>query len=81
MTVGTAKIVGARWKIIKLRNMRASGVRGSNLGGREVSFTVQTYSSSQPASFTMGLGTFPGLKWPERGADHPSPSSAEIKNE
>ena len=23
---------------------------------------------------TMGTGSFPGVKWPERGADHPPPS-------
>ena len=26
---------------------------------------------SHPASCTMGTGSFPGIKWPERGADHP----------
>jgi hypothetical protein len=26
----------------------------------------------------MGTGSFPGVKWPERGVDHPS-SSAEVK--
>jgi hypothetical protein len=27
----------------------------------------------------MGTGSFPGVKRPERGVDHPSPSSAEVK--
>jgi hypothetical protein len=27
----------------------------------------------------MGTGSFPGVKWPERGVDHPPPSSAEVK--
>jgi len=27
----------------------------------------------------MGTGSFPGVKRPGRGADHPSPSSAEVK--
>jgi hypothetical protein len=27
----------------------------------------------------MGTGCFPGVKRPGRGADHPPPSSAEIK--
>jgi hypothetical protein len=26
-------------------------------------------------------GSFPGIKRPERGADHPHPSSAEVKKE
>jgi hypothetical protein len=25
------------------------------------------------------LGSFPGVKWPEREADHPPPSSVEVK--
>jgi hypothetical protein len=29
----------------------------------------------------MGTESFPGVKRPGRGADHPSPSSAEIENE
>jgi hypothetical protein len=27
----------------------------------------------------MGTGSFLGVKWPERGVDHPHPSSAEVK--
>jgi hypothetical protein len=34
-----------------------------------------------PGSCTMGTGSFPGVKRPGRGADHPPPSSAEVKNE
>jgi hypothetical protein len=33
-----------------------------------------------PASCTMGTGSFPGVKRPELGVDHPSPSSAEVLN-
>jgi hypothetical protein len=29
----------------------------------------------------MGTGSFPGVKWPGRGADHPPPPSAEVENE
>jgi hypothetical protein len=36
---------------------------------------------SDPASSTMGTGSFPGMKRPDRVADHPSPSSTEVKNE
>jgi hypothetical protein len=32
-------------------------------------------------SCTMGTGSFPGVKRPGRGADHPPPSSAEVKKE
>jgi hypothetical protein len=32
---------------------------------------VQTGSGAYPASCTMGTGSFPGVKRPGRGADHP----------
>ena len=40
---------------------------------------VQTGPGTHPTSYTMGTGSFPEVKWPGRGVDHPSPSSAEIK--
>ena len=42
--------------------------------------TIQTISDSHPASYsvTMGTGSFPGVKRPERGADHPPHLSAEV---
>jgi hypothetical protein len=40
---------------------------------------VQTGPGAYPASYTMGTGSFPGVKRPGRGADHPPPSSAEVK--
>ena len=40
---------------------------------------VQTDPGAHPASYTMGTGTFPGVKRPGCGVDHPPPSSAEIK--
>jgi hypothetical protein len=42
---------------------------------------VQTSFGAHPASCTMGTGSFPGVKRPGRGADHPLPSSAEVTNE
>jgi hypothetical protein len=42
---------------------------------------VQNGSGAQPASYLMGTrGSFPGVKRPEREADHSPPSSAEVKN-
>jgi len=32
-----------------------------------------------PASYTMGTESFPGVKRPGHGADHPPPSSALVK--
>jgi hypothetical protein len=40
---------------------------------------VQTGPAVHPASYTMGTGSFPGVKRSERGVDHPPPSSAEVK--
>jgi len=43
------------------------------------SVSVQTGPGAQPTSYTMATGSFPGVKWPGRGVDHPPPSSAEVK--
>ena len=40
---------------------------------------VQTGPSAHPASYTMGTGSFQGVKRQERGVDHPPPSTAEVK--
>jgi hypothetical protein len=38
-------------------------------------------SGAHSASYPMGTrGSFPGVKWPRREADHSSPPSAEVKN-
>jgi hypothetical protein len=39
---------------------------------------VQTGPGAHPASCTMGTWSFSGVKRSGRGADHPSPSSAEV---
>ena len=40
---------------------------------------VQTGPGVYPASYTMGTGSFTGVNRPGRGVDHPTPSSAEVK--
>jgi hypothetical protein len=40
---------------------------------------VQTSPGANTASYTMGTGSFPGVKRPGRGVDHPPPSSAEVQ--
>jgi hypothetical protein len=42
---------------------------------------TQTGPGAHPGSCTMGTGSYPGVKQPRRGADHPPPRSAEVKNE
>jgi len=43
------------------------------------SASVQTGSGAHPPSYTMGTAFFPGVKRPERGVDHRTPSTAEVK--
>jgi hypothetical protein len=40
---------------------------------------VQTGPGAHSASYTMGTGSFPGVKRPGRDVFHPPPSSAEVK--
>jgi hypothetical protein len=47
--------------------------------GTRFSAPVQTDPGAHPSSYTMGTGSFLGLKRPGRGVDHPPPSSAEVK--
>jgi hypothetical protein len=47
--------------------------------GARFSAPVQTGPGANPASCTMGTGSFPGVKRPGRGVDHPPQSSAEGK--
>ena len=42
--------------------------------GARFSTLVQTVPGAHPASCTMGTGSFLGVEWPGRGADHPPPS-------
>jgi hypothetical protein len=47
--------------------------------GRDFPAPVQSGPGAHPASYTMDTGSFPGVKRPGRGADHPTPPSAEGK--
>ena len=51
-----------------------------NTGG-STSLLDVLYGAKKGKSFmeTMGTGSFPGIKRPGRGVDHPPPSSAEVK--
>jgi hypothetical protein len=48
----------------------------SQLQGRDTNLILMT---TYPASCTMGTGSFPGVKRPGRGVDHPPSSSASVK--
>ena len=47
--------------------------------GARFSAPVQPGPGAYPASYTMGTGSFSGVKRPGRGVDHPPPSSAEVE--
>ena len=47
--------------------------------GARFSASVQTGPEAHPASYTMGTGSFLGVKRLGRVFDHPHPSSAEVK--
>jgi hypothetical protein len=47
--------------------------------GARFSAPVLIGSEAHPASYTVGTGSFPGLKQLGRGVDHPSLSSTEVK--
>ena len=58
------------------------GLDGPGIESRWVarfSASVHTGPGDHPASYTMGTGSFSGIKRPGRGVDHPTPSSAEVK--
>jgi len=47
--------------------------------GARFSADVQTGREAHPASYTMGTRSFPVVKRPGLGVDHPPSSSAEVK--
>jgi len=47
--------------------------------GARFSAPVQTGPGAQPASCTMGTGSFQGVKRPGHGIDNPPSPSAEVK--
>ena len=66
------------------RNMLGDSLRAGRSGdripvGARFSAPVQTDPEAHPASYTMGTGSFPAVKRPGRGVDHPPRSCAEVK--
>jgi hypothetical protein len=51
---------------------------GSNLGEGEI---FHTRPDRHPASYKMDTGSFPGIKRPERGVDHPQHLAQRLKKE
>jgi hypothetical protein len=60
------------------------GLDGTGIESRwEARFSapVQTAPGAHPTSYTIGTGSFPEVKWPGRGDEHPPTSSAEVMEE
>jgi len=53
-------------------------VRRTNIGRGDISALVQTGPGPHTTSYTVGIGSFPGVKRSGRGFDHPPPYSAEV---
>jgi hypothetical protein len=71
-------IVG--WDSIVSTATRYEGRSGDRIPvGARFSTPVQTGTGAYPASCTMGTVSFPGVKRPGRGIDHPPPSSTKVK--
>ena len=47
--------------------------------GRDFSTPTQASPGVHTASYTKGIGSFPSVKQPRHGVDHPSPFSTEVK--
>jgi hypothetical protein len=60
-------------------SLRAGRSGDRILVGARFSASAQAGPGAHPASYTMGITSFPGVKRPEHGVDHPPPSSAEVK--
>jgi hypothetical protein len=74
-------IINGKWNFAELMNKSLPARRSGDRIPVEARFSapVQTGPGAHPASYTMGTGSFPGVKWPGRGGDHQPLSSAEVK--
>jgi len=65
-----------------LATMLRAGRSGDRIPvGARFSTPVRTGPGAHPASYTICTGSFPRVKLPGRGADHPPLSSTEVKKE
>jgi hypothetical protein len=68
------------WSIFLYWDSLRAGRSGDRIPvGARFSALVQTDPGAYPASYTMGTGSFPEVKRLGRGVEHPTMSSAEVK--
>jgi hypothetical protein len=64
-------------KLSRYNNSLRAGRSGDRIPlEARFSAPVQTGPGAQPASYTIGTGSYMGVKRPERGVDHPTTFSA-----
>jgi len=80
ITIATLVPFGSRESVVGIATRYGLDCPGiESWWGARFSAPVQTGSEAHPASYTMGTGSFPGVKRPGFGVDHPLSSSAEVK--
>jgi hypothetical protein len=62
-------------------SLRAGRSRDRIPVGTRFSTPVQTDPGAHPASYTLGTGSFPGIKRPECGVNHPPHLAPRFKKE
>jgi hypothetical protein len=62
-------------------SLRAGRSEDRIVVGARFSAHVQTDPGAHPPSYTMGTGSFPGVKLSERGVDHPHHLAPTLKKE
>jgi hypothetical protein len=64
-----------------VQRLAKAGLSGDRIPVPRFSAPVQTGPGAHPASYKMGTGSFPGLKRPGRGVDHPNHIATRLKKE
>jgi len=59
----------------------AGGSEDRTAVGARFSASLQTGPGAHPASYTKGTGSFPGVKRPGRGVEHPPHLEPDLKKE
>jgi hypothetical protein len=78
--VGTGGSLVSRDSSVGIATTLRAGRSGDQIPvGARFSAPVLTGPEAYPASCTMGTGSFPVVKRPGRGVEHPPSSSAEVK--
>ena len=72
--------LGGTGKLSRYSDSLRAGRSGDRIPvGAKFSGPFQKGSGTHPTSCTVGTGSFPGVKSPGRGVDHPPPSRVKVK--